>query len=129
MNPGRLDLPLGMPNSSSPSAAYVRFLNLVRAVRELPDFPSLDPVEERLLNLFAAAWFQGERVTVLQAMRMSDEVSSTTAHRRLKSLRGKGMVQLISDEIDNRIKYVQPTRLADQYLTEMGQCVDRARQS
>lgn len=118
-----------MPKSRSPSAAYVRFLNLVRAVRELPDFPSLDPVEERLLNLFAAAWFQGERVTVLQAMRMSDEVSSTTAHRRLKSLRGKGMVQLISDETDNRIKYVQPTRLADQYLTEMGQCVDRARQS
>lgn len=116
-----------MAKDTPVSAAYARFLNLVRAVRELPDFPSLDPVEERLLNLFASAWFQGERVTVLQAMRMSDEVSSTTAHRRLKSLRSKGMLQLVADETDNRVKYVQPTHLAEQYLTQLGQCVERAR--
>jgi hypothetical protein len=47
---------------------YLRFLNLARAVRELPDFPALDPVEERLLNEFAAAWQQDRPLTVLQAM-------------------------------------------------------------
>jgi hypothetical protein len=37
------------------------------------------------------------------------------------------MLQLVADETDNRVKYVQPTHLAEQYLTQLGQCVERAR--
>jgi hypothetical protein len=111
------------------SEIYVRFLNLARAVRELPDFPSLDPVEERLLNLLAGIWQQGQRISVLQVMGLSDEVSSTTTHRRIKSLRLKGMVTLLADEADNRIKYVLPTPLANHYLAQLGQCVEQARQA
>lgn len=117
-----------MGKKSGFPAVYVRFLNLVRAVRELPDFPYLDPVEARLLDLLAGIWHQGQRVTVLQVMGMSSEVSSTTAHRRLKSLRLKGMVELVCDEADNRVKYVQPTSLASLYLSRMGQCIEQARQ-
>ncbi|MEN9768406.1 MAG: hypothetical protein RLZZ180_36 [Pseudomonadota bacterium] len=106
---------------------YLRFLNLARAVRELPDFPALDPVEERLLNQFAAVWHQDRPLTVLQAMGLSKDVSSTTAHRRLKSLRSKGMVVLVSDEIDNRVKYVRPTVLAQDYFSRLGRCLDAAR--
>jgi DNA-binding transcriptional ArsR family regulator len=106
---------------------YLRFLNLARAVRELPDFPALDPVEERLLNQFAAVWQQDRPLTVLQAMGLSKDVSSTTAHRRLKSLRGKGMVALVSDEVDNRVKYVRPTPLARDYFSRLGRCLDEAR--
>jgi hypothetical protein len=106
---------------------YLRFLNLARAVRELPDFPALDPVEERLLNQFAAVWHQDRPLTVLQAMGLSKDVSSTTAHRRLKSLRSKGMVVLVSDEIDNRVKYVRPTVLARDYFSRLGRCLDAAR--
>ena len=115
-----------MVKNSAYSAIYLRFLNLTRAVRELPDFPDLDPVEERLLNLFASAWHLGQKITVLQAMGMSSDVSSTTAHRRLKSLRAKGMIALISDEADNRVKYVQPTAKAQDYFSQLGQCVDQA---
>ena len=39
------------------SIAYMKFLHLTQAVNELPQFPSLDPMEERLLNYFASAWF------------------------------------------------------------------------
>ena len=106
---------------------YLRFLNLARAVRELPDFPALDPVEERLLNQFAAVWHQDRPLTVLQAMGLSKDVSSTTSHRRLKSLRSKGMVVLVSDEIDNRVKYVRPTVLAQDYFSRLGRCLDAAR--
>lgn len=106
---------------------YLRFLNLARAVRELPDFPALDPVEERLLNEFAAAWQQDRPLTVLQAMGLSKDVSSTTAHRRLKSLRGKGMIVLVPDEVDNRVKYVRPTVLAQDYFSQLGRCLDEAR--
>ena len=115
-----------MVKNSAYSAIYLRFLNLTRAVRELPDFPDLDPVEERLLNLFASAWHLGQKITVLQAMGMSSDVSSTTAHRRLESLRAKGMIALISDEADNRVKYVQPTAKAQDYFGQLGQCVDQA---
>lgn len=106
---------------------YLRFLNLVRAVRELPDFPALDPVEERLLNQFAEVWYQSRSLTVLQAMGLSRDVSSTTAHRRLKSLRSKGMIVLVSDEVDNRVKYVRPTFLTQDYFSRLGRCLHEAR--
>ncbi|MFM2441151.1 MAG: hypothetical protein RLZZ349_878 [Pseudomonadota bacterium] len=38
------------------SHAYMKFLHLSQAVNELPQFPPLDPTEERLLNYFASAW-------------------------------------------------------------------------
>lgn len=116
-----------MPKSTLHSAIYLRFLNLARAVRELPDAPDLDPVEERLLNLFASVWHHDQKITVLQAMGMSKDISSTTAHRRLKSLRAKGIIVLAADEIDNRVKYVQPTALAKRYFAQMGQCIEQAR--
>ena len=84
-----------MTNHQKPySQIYLKFLQLVQAVRQLPDFPALDPVEERLLNLFATVWQTEKKITVLQAMGMSTDVSSTTAHRRLKSLRQKGVLKV-----------------------------------
>jgi hypothetical protein len=115
-----------MSGQSSHSSTYLRFLNLVQGIRSLPDFPVLDPVEERLLNLFATVWHTGKQITVLQAMGMSTDVSSTTAHRRLKSLRKKGVITLVADESDNRIKYVRPTPVAHQYFSQLGQCLDQA---
>ena len=109
------------------SDVYLEFLQLVQAVRQLPDFPALDPVEERLLNLFATVWQTEQKITVLQAMGMSSDVSSTTAHRRLKSLRQKGVLTLVPDQVDNRIKYVMPTALAHQYFAQLGQCLSEAK--
>ncbi len=105
---------------------YTRFVHLARAVRQLPGVPSLDAVEERVLEALAAAWGQGQKVTVLQAMSMSDESSPTTVHRRLKSLRKKGFIGLHEDESDNRVKFIQPTTQADEYFARLGQCVQEA---
>jgi DNA-binding MarR family transcriptional regulator len=112
--------------TSSHSQTYLRFLNLVQAVHKLPDFPKLDPVEERLLHLFGTAWHAEQKITVLQAMAIYDDVSSTTAHRRLKSLRKKGIITLVSDVVDTRIKYVMPTPLASRYFAQLGQCLGEA---
>jgi DNA-binding MarR family transcriptional regulator len=109
------------------SQTYLKFLQLVQAVRQLPGFPALDPVEERLLNLFATVWQADKKITVLQAMGMSNDVSSTTAHRRLKSLRQKGVLVLVADLVDSRIKYVMPTAMTHQYFSQLGQCVDEAK--
>lgn len=110
----------------SHSQAFLRFLNLVQAVQKLPDFPKLDPVEERLLHLFGTAWHVEQKITVLQAMAIYGDVSSTTAHRRLKSLRQKGIITLVSDLVDTRIKYVMPTPLSSRYFAQMGKCLDDA---
>ena len=43
---------------------------------------------------------------------MSKEISPSTVHRRLKTLRAKGMIMLVNDTTDSRTKYVMPTPLA-----------------
>ena len=108
------------------SSTYAKFLNLVQAIRELPTFPKLDPLEERLLTQLASQWHVGVRITVLEAMQMSADVSAATVHRRLKTLRQKGMIALAEHETDNRIRYIVPTDLTTKYFAKMGQCLDLA---
>ena len=47
-------------------------------------------------------------------------------HRRLKTLRQKGLIRLQEDESDNRTKFVVPTDLTRAYFARMGQCVRTA---
>lgn len=115
-----------MAGPSPKAAAYIKFLNLVQAVKDLPSFPSIDATEERLLNQLATKWHNGKQVTVIEAMQMSAETSATTIHRRLKSLRTKGIIELRVDATDNRIKYVSPTPLATDYFLRLGQCLELA---
>ena len=35
-----------MVNQTKHSTTYLRFLSLVQAIREIPTFPAMDPVEE-----------------------------------------------------------------------------------
>jgi len=107
---------------------YLRFLNLVQALRAMPTFPSIDPIEERLLNQLATAWHLGRKISVLEAMAMSPDASSTTVHRRLKSLKQKGIVELIADASDSRVKYITPTKLATDYFDQLGKCLEVAAQ-
>lgn len=55
-----------MTKQTKHSLAYLRFLNLMEAIRGLPTHPALDPVEERLLNQLAASWHAGKQVSVLE---------------------------------------------------------------
>ena len=62
----------------------------MRAVKEsMP--ANADPIEEQLLNLLGALWYEGKKVTVLEAMDLLPEISSSTMHRRLKTLRQKAL--------------------------------------
>lgn len=115
--------------TSKHSSLYLKFLNLMQAIRELPGFPPMDPVEERLFNHFAAAWNAGHQPTVLEAMGLLADISSTTAHRRLKTLRDKGWIALQVDQTDGRVKYVVPTDQAQRYFSQMGDCMEKARQA
>jgi len=106
--------------------SYLKFLRLVDAVRQLPDYPQMDGTEVRLLNALTQEWHTGNRVVVLQAMGMLSDVSPSSVHRRLKTLRSKGLISLEEDKVDGRIKYVVSTKLSTKYLSRMNQCLARA---
>lgn len=115
-----------MKNFPDHCNVYLKFLGYAQAVRLSKSYPQLDLPEERLLDQLASSWAQGKKITVLRAMQMSPDASSTTVHRRLKTLRLKGMLELEVDEDDNRVKYIIPTELSRHYLSELGQSVLRA---
>ena len=99
---------------------YQKFLNLAVALEEMSDFPALDPVEQRMLALLNKYWCNKEPITVVEAMNMTQDISTSTIFRYLKKMRAKGYIQLIVDETDNRVKYVTPTALTDSYFNKMG---------
>ena len=98
----------------------------MQAVRALPSFPAMNPIEEKLLNLFAVAWHSGKPLTVVEAMGMAKDVSPATVHRRISTLREKGLIKLDIDEKDNRVKYIVGTDASNAYFTHLGKCLDQA---
>ncbi|MEN9478567.1 winged helix-turn-helix domain-containing protein [Malikia spinosa] len=106
--------------------SFQRFLSLVEALRQSPTYPEMDPIEERMLNAMAAAWHADTRLTVMSVMHMFPTISPSTVHRRLKSLRAKGLIELAPDLEDNRIKYVQATGRTEEYFALLGRCMVQA---
>ncbi len=115
-----------MKNLTDHCETYLNFLRISADVRKSSAFPQLDLPEERLLDLLATYWSTGKKITVLKAMQMSSDASSTTVHRRLKTLRLKGMLELEMDEDDNRVKYIISTQLSRDYLSQLGKSVIEA---
>ncbi len=99
---------------------YLRFLNLARALEEMPKFPALDAVESGLLNACSIAWYQDRKLATMEALEAMPEISQRTKHSRLKILADKGMIKVESDEYDARVKYVVPTALALKYYETLG---------
>jgi DNA-binding MarR family transcriptional regulator len=63
---------------------------------------------------------------VVETMNITNELSTSTIFRYLKKLRQKGYLELIVDEIDNRIKYVSPTKQCDKYFSRLGKLMTEA---
>jgi DNA-binding MarR family transcriptional regulator len=112
-----------MSDIGASASIYLKFLNLVRALDSSPVLPSLDPTEVQLLNRLVFVWASDKRTTVLEAMRIDQDVSPTTIHRRLKSLKSKGVLDFEVNGRDNRVKYVVPTELAETYFAQLSMCV------
>ena len=94
---------------------YLEFLLAAERVRNV----DLDPLEERLLCTLAARGLAGVGITVMQAMKLNIGVSGTTTFRRIKSLRAKGMIDLVVDAVDMRVKHIWPTEKALQLFEKL----------
>jgi len=104
----------------------IRFLNLITAIRSMPSVPVLDALEEKVLIALASKWASGIAITVMEMLDYFTDVSPSTVHRRLKTLKKKGLIALKEDDDDNRTKYIQPTQLAFNVLDEVGKCMTAA---
>ena len=107
-------------------SAYQKFIDLEIAAEKSLDFPLLEPIEKRILSLLITSWINNKPLTVVEAIHMSSEISTSTMFRYLKHLRKKGYVESVIDELDNRVKYVSPTKQADQYFSKMGKLMAKA---
>ncbi|WP_277185409.1 winged helix-turn-helix domain-containing protein [Caballeronia sp. BR00000012568055] len=105
--------------------AYFRFLSLARAVHELPSTPKLDAAEERLLEALTAAWNAGRALTVTETMAVSSAGAPATVHRKLTSLKKRGLVSVDENSDDLRIKTVKPTRKALDHFQKLAACLDQ----
>ena len=105
---------------------YQKLLNLANAVEELSEFPTLDPVEQKMLSLLSKYWSGKQKITVVEAMHMTSDISTSTIFRYLKKLRQKGYIELVVDDLDNRVKYVSPTPMTDSYFNKMGKLLLKA---
>ncbi len=114
-----------MVTKKTKSLHYLRFLYLMRTVKQSMQ-TNADPIEEQMLNLLGAMWYEGKKVTVLEAMALLPDISATTLHRRLKTLRTKGFISMDMDDVDNRVKYVVPTPMADEYFAKLSKSLDEA---
>jgi len=108
-----------------PADIYLRFLQLTEALRGLPALPSLDPLEERILELVARAAQAKERLSVRDLMGKSELGSPATLHARLKSMRDKGWIAL-SDTEDTRRKQVELTQAALRHFDKLSECLLKA---
>jgi DNA-binding transcriptional ArsR family regulator len=109
------------------SVAYLRFLSLLDAIRGDPSLPELEANERELLDMLAMRWFSGRKVCVLEAMNSGvSGMSPSTVHRRIKSLKGSGMIRIEQDGHDSRTKYLVPTDQALRYFDRLGECLERS---
>lgn len=108
--------------STSPLAqAYMRFLQLAKAIDGNPELPTLDANERALLEALAMDWHNGTTMTVMQAMALKHLGSPATLHRRISRLRKLGMIETQEDEHDRRIKRLLLTPTAKRYFEQMGE--------
>jgi len=110
---------------SRPANVYLRFLQLAEALRGLPSLPSLDPLEQRILELVARTGQEHERLSVRDMMAKNEFGSPATVHGRLKSMREKGWIML-SDTGDTRRKQIELTQAALLHFDKLSTCLIQA---
>ncbi len=107
------------------SPSYVRLLNLMIALRELSPFAELTADEEQLLDKLIVKWDQSGDIRVSDMMNGSSRASGSAIYRRLVGLRDKGMIVLRTDADDKRVRLIEPTAMADDYVKHLGRGIEK----
>ena len=106
--------------------AYLRFLQLAKAIQSLPDAPLLDANENALLEAIALRWFENKPMTVREAIGISQLGSPATLHKRITRLRNRDLVQAFNQPDDKRAKYLIPTDKSIAMFKDFGKKMNAA---
>ena len=113
-------------NSSNKGNPYLRFLQLAKAIQNLPDAPLLDANENALLEAIALRWFEQKPMTVREAIGLSNLGSPATLHKRITRLRNRDLVQTFSQTDDKRAKFLIPTEKSLAIFNDYGKKMNAA---
>jgi DNA-binding MarR family transcriptional regulator len=108
---------------SDRAPTYVRLMNMLNAIRGLSPFSELSADEERLLGDLIVRWHLTPTITVSDLMESGVTPSSSTTYRRLIALRDKGLISMRVDQQDRRIKFVEPTAAARDYMQRINRSI------
>jgi len=106
--------------------AYLRFLQLAKAIQSLPDAPLLDANENALLEAIALRWFENKPMTVREAIGISQLGSPATLHKRITRLRNRDLVQTFNQPDDKRAKYLIPSDKSIAMFKDFGKKMNAA---
>ena len=119
-----------MEKTNSPFAsAYLRFLQLAKVIQALPDGMEMDANEKALLQAVVLRWYEGEPMTVREAIGLFELGSPATLHKRITRLRDKDMLSTLNQEGDRRAKFLIPTQRTLDYFSHLGQSMQQAHQN
>jgi len=116
-----------MENIHSPFAsAYLRFLQLAKAIQALPDGEEMDANEVALLQSVVLCWYENKPMTVREAIGLAELGSPATLHKRITRLREKDMLSTLNLEGDRRAKFLIPTQRTLDYFQHLGRSMQQA---
>ncbi len=107
------------------TSAYLRFLHLAQAIKEVPLLPGLEPIEEKILEIVADAHLMKARLSVKDLMNKSELGSPAMLHGRLQSMREKGWIALAPTE-DARRKQLKLTPASLQHFEKLSKLMSKA---
>ena len=103
---------------------YLRFLALAQVISApTGNAEPVDLLSQKLLEVIALRHNQGKAMTVTDAMSLSKIASPATLHRKLDQLREADLIEQTFHEDNRRTKYLVPTKLADQYFSNLSKAL------
>jgi hypothetical protein len=102
---------------------------MLNAIRQMSPFDTLNGEEGLLLDALIVHWHERDNIMVSEVMGDPRFGSQPTAYRRIIALRNKGLVCLRTDSKDKRVKFVEPTQLARDYMASIGEGIAALGQS
>jgi len=102
---------------------------MLNTIRQVSPFDALNADEGLLLDALIVQWHERDNIMVSELMRDVRFGSQPTVYRRIIALQDKGVVCLRPDNIDKRVKFVEPTQVARDYMASINECVASLRQS
>lgn len=97
------------------------FLKVARARAEVLKSQNIDASAWSMLEAVALAEHDGHRLCVTELMRLREHGSPATIHRRLVSLRKMGLVLVVPDEDDSRVKWLTLSQGAQALFEQLGE--------